>query len=376
MSAVAAPKEALPTTYTRAVITAPNTVVMEKDVPLPEVGRGQVLVRMRASALCTWEQRTYAGIDTYSYPLVGGHENSGVVVAIGPGVEVKVQEGDQVSLSGLKRCGQCYSCRRGVWNLCDNQRASRQPNTPWGPGGFGDYVLAEAYQVYKVGPVAGPLEAALSEPTACVIHDMKRFPVRNGDVVVIVGAGIMGLLHLLFARRTPSFIIVSEPEAARREKAKELGADAFIDPSTEDYVARVKELSGGNGANVTYMAIGVPKAIEQAVQASAKRGVVSCYASVHPRGTPITVDPNIFHDKEVVLSGSISQEPDDFLAAADVIGQRSLDLRPVISKVFPLSKLEDAFASAARKDTYRVLVQPDAEYAAGHGREGTPAARA
>ncbi len=360
-------------TYKRAVITAPNTIVME-DVPVPEIGPNQVLVRMRAAALCTWEQRTFAGSDTYSYPLVGGHENSGIVEAIGENVELKVKVGDQVALAGLKRCGQCYSCRRGVHNLCDNARSKRVPGVPWGPGGFGEYVVAEAYHVYGVGPVASPEEAALTEPTSCVLHDMKRHPVRNGDVVVIVGAGIMGLLHLVLAKKTPCMVIVSEPEAERRAKAKELGADALIDPSTEDYVARVKELSGGNGANVTYMAIGVPKAIEAALQGAAKRGVVSCYASIQPRGSTITVDPNVFHDREVVLSGAIAQDPDDFLAAADIIGRREIDLRPLISMVVPLSKLAEAFGAASRKDTYRVLVEPDAEYSRS-GDRGDVAAR-
>lgn len=358
-------------TYSRAVITAPQTIVME-NVPVPAVGPTQVLVRMRAAALCTWEQRTFSGSDTWSYPLVGGHENSGVVEAVGSDVELKVKVGDQVALAGLKRCGQCYSCRRGVHNLCDNARSKRVPGQPWGPGGFGEYVLAEGYHVYPVGPVATPEEAALTEPTACVIHDMKRHPVRNGDVIVIVGAGIMGLLHLVLAKTTPCMVIVSEPEPERRAKAKELGADALIDPVNEDYVARVKELSGGNGANVTYMAIGVAKAIEAALLAAAKRGTVSCYASIQPRGSTITVDPNVFHDREVVLSGSIAQDPDDFLAAADIIGRRELDLRPLISAVFPLSKLAEAFAAASRKDTYRVLVKPDAEYAASQQRGEAP----
>src|SRR6267142_791609 len=346
---------------TRAVITGPKQIRMEQ-VAIPTPGPAQILVRMRAAALCTWEQRTFAGIDTFSYPLVGGHENSGIVEAIGSDVELAIKVGDQVALAGLKRCGQCFSCRRGIDNLCDNARSKRVPDVPWGPGGFGDYVLAEGYQVFKVGPVATPLEAALTEPTSCVLHDMKRHPVRNGDVVVIVGAGIMGLLHLVIARQTPSFIIVSEPEPARREKALELGADALIDPSKEDYGARVKELSGGRGANVTYMSIGIPSAIEGAVNAAAKRGVVSVYASVHPKTATITLDPNIFHHREVTLSGSLAQNPDDFLAAAELIGTRKIDLRPLISRTYPLSRLADAFDEALRKDVYRVLVQPDAEF--------------
>lgn len=351
-------------TMTRAVITGPKQVVLEQ-IPVPEVGPRQVLVRMRASALCTWEQRTFAGIDTWSYPLVGGHEYSGVVEAVGSEVEVPgLAVGDQVAVSGLKRCGQCYACRTRIDNLCDNARSHRVPGQPWGPGGFGEYVVAEGHMVFKVGPDASPEEAALTEPLACVIHDMKRHPIRTNDTVVIVGAGIMGLLHLVMARKTPSFIIVSEPEPGRRQKALELGAHAVIDPSTEDYAKRVSELSNGRGANVTYCAIGVPSAIEAAVAASAKRGVVSVYASVHPRGSKISVDPNTFHHNEVTLSGSYSQERDDFLASAELIGRREIDLRPLISKKFPLSRLVDAFEEALRKDAYRVLVQPDAEYAA------------
>lgn len=358
-------------TMTRAVITGPQQLVFER-LPIPEIGPSQVLVRMRASALCTWEQRTYSGVDPSSYPLAGGHEYSGYVEAIGKGVQQPgLAVGDLVSVSGLPRCGQCYSCRHQTDNLCDNARTHREPDKPWGPGGFGEYVRAEGYQVFKVGPLATPEEAALTEPLACVIHDMKRHPVRTNDVVVIVGAGIMGLLHLVMARRSPSFVIVSEPERVRREKALELGASAVIDPTTEDYVARVNELSGGRGANVTYVTIGAPAAIELAVAATAKRGAVSVYASVHPKTATITLSPNVFHNKEIVLSGSLAQERDDYLASSELIGRREIDLRPLITSTFPLSRLADAFDVAIRKDAYRVLVLPDADFAT----QGDTAAR-
>ncbi len=360
-------------TMTRAVITGPKQVVLER-IPIPEPGPTQVLVRMRASALCTWEQRTFAGVETWSYPLVGGHEYSGIVEAIGPAVEVTgLAVGDQVSVSGLKRCGQCYSCRHRMDNLCDNSRSQRVPGKPWGPGGFGEYVLAEGHMVYRVGPLATREEAALVEPLACVIHDMKRHPVQPNDVVVIAGAGIMGLLHVVMATRTPSFVIVSEPERVRREKALELGANAVVDPASEDYAARVSELSGGRGANVTYVAIGSTAAIEAAVAGAAKRGVVSVYASVHPSTATITLPPNTFHHREVTLSGSYSQERDDFIASAELIGRREIDLRPLITKTFPLSRLADAFEVALRKDAYRVLVVPDADYKDQRG--DTPAQR-
>lgn len=272
----------------------------------------------------------------------------------------QLQTGDQVAVAGLRRCGECWACRRGYDNICDSQHAvTRQPGQPWGPSGFGQYVLVDGYQVYRYPIRVDPLEAALAEPLACVLHDVKRFSPRRGDTAVIVGAGIMGLLHLAALRSTGAVVVVSEPDAARRAKAIEMGANATIDPSTEDYVAAVRRLTDGRGASVTYLAIGVPSAIEQAVQAAAKRGIVSVYASVHPRGTTIQVDPNVFHHKEVMLTGSLAQDHEDFLDAVWSIAHRTIDLKPVISASYPLEHLVQAFAAAAQPDTYRVFVTPN-----------------
>ena len=347
------------TTYRRSVITAPRQIDFE-EVPVPEPGPRQVLVKMTAAALCTWEQRVYSGVDNWSYPLVGGHEFSGEVAAVGSGVAQPLAPGDQVAVAGLRRCGECWACRRGYDNICDNQHAvTREPGKPWGPGGFGEYALVDGYQIYRYPRRVSPFEAALAEPLACVLHDVKRFTPRRGDTAVIVGAGIMGLLHLSALRSSGAVIVVSEPDPIRRAKALEMGAHAVIDPSVEDYVESVKRLTDGRGASATYLAIGKPKAIEQAVEASAKRGVVSVYASIHPRGSLIQVDPNIFHYKEVILSGSLAQDHEDFLDAVWSIAHGTVDLKPVISAMFPLSQLEAAFAAAVRPDTYRVFVAPD-----------------
>jgi threonine dehydrogenase-like Zn-dependent dehydrogenase len=348
-----------PSVYRRSVIVGPRQIEFE-DVAIPEPGQHQVLVRVAAAALCTWEQRVYAGIDNWSYPLVGGHEFSGQVMAIGPGVAQPLMAGDQVAVAGLKRCGECWACRRGYDNICDNQHAvTRQPGRPWGPSGFGQYALVDGYQVYRYPRAVSPLEAALAEPLACVLHDVKRFTPKRGDTAVIVGAGIMGLLHLAVLRSTGAVVVVSEPDPVRRAKALEMGADATIDPSTEEYVAAVQRLTDGRGASVSYVAIGLPAAIELAVQAAAKRGIVSVYASVRPRGTTIQVDPNMFHHKEVMLSGSLAQDHEDFLDAVWSIAHHTIDLKPLLSATFPLGQLDQAFAAALRPDTYRVFITPN-----------------
>jgi L-iditol 2-dehydrogenase len=352
---VAAPS----TTYRRSVITGPGQIAFE-DVPIPEPGPRQVLVKMAAAALCTWEQRVFSGVDSWSYPLVGGHEFSGEVVAVGKDVAQPLTPGDQVAVAGLRRCGECWACRRGYDNICDNQHAdTREPGKPWGPGGLAEYTLVDGYQVYRFPRTVSPFKAALAEPLACVLHDVKRFKPGRGDTAVIVGAGIMGLLHLAALKSSGAVLVVSEPDPVRRAKAIEMGATAAIDPSAEDYVECVKRLTDGRGASATYMAIGAPKAIEQAVQAAAKRGIVSVYASVHPRGSTIELDPNIFHYKEVILSGSLAQDHEDFLDSVWSISHETIDLSPVISAIFPLAQLAAAFAAAARTDTYRVFVTPD-----------------
>jgi L-iditol 2-dehydrogenase len=344
--------------YRRAVLTAPGEIVFE-HVPVPTPGPRQALVRVEAAALCTWEQRVYAGIDTRCYPLIGGHEFSGDIVALGPECDPNLQVGDQVAVSGLRRCGECWSCRRGYDNICDAQFGpSRTAGEAWGPGGFGEYVLAESYQAYRFPRRVHPFEAALAEPLACVLHDVKRFSPRRGDTAVIVGAGIMGLLHLATLRSSGAFVVVSEPDPLRRAKALELGADAVIDPASESYRDAVLRLSEGRGASVTYVAIGVPQAIEDAVAAAAKRGIVSVYASVHPKGSTIEVDPNLLHYREILLTGSIAQDREDFLDAVWSIAHGTVDLKPLLSAAYPLDQLADAFAAAARPDTYRVIVTP------------------
>jgi L-iditol 2-dehydrogenase len=347
-------------TYRRSVITAPRRIEFQ-DVVIPEPGPKQVLVRVGAAALCTWEQRVYAGVDSWSYPLVGGHEFSGEVVAVGAEVAQQSLPGDQVAVAGLRRCGECWACRRGYDNICDNQHhaVARDPGAPWGPGGFGQYVRVDGYQVYRFPRRVSALEAALAEPLACVLHDVKRFTPRRGDTAVIVGAGIMGLLHLAALRSSGAVIVVSEPDPVRRAKALQMGAHAVIDPSTEDYVEAVLRLTDGRGASVTYLAIGAPGAIEHAVKGAAKRGIVSVYASVHPRGQTIQVDPNLLHYKEIVLSGSLAQDHEDFLDSVWSIAHGTVNLQPVLSGTFPLEHLDQAFAAASRPDTYRVFVIPN-----------------
>ena len=342
-------------TFKRSIIVAPREIVVE-EVPLHTPGPGQALVQVKACALCTWEQRAYSGVDTSSYPLLGGHEVSGVLAEVGPGVQFKARPGDHVVVAPLNRCFQCTSCRRGLDNICDNSWANRQPGVPMGPGGLAEYLLVDAYKIHPVVGDVPFVESCLSEPVSCVLRSIEKAAVRPGDNVVIIGAGTMGLLHLMMLKRLGARVFVSEPNPTRAAKAQELGALETIDPGKESLVERVRVLTNGRGADVIVVAVGVAAAIEEALPAVGKGGRLMVYASIHPRGSTITIDPNLFHHKELVLSGTVSQGQEEFLRAVALVTTRTFDVRPLITGVFPFSQLCEGLEAAMDGSNYRVIV--------------------
>jgi len=343
-------------TYKRAVFVKAETIRFD-DLPIPEPNATQALVKVNACALCTWEQRSYTGEEPF-YPLSSGHEVSGELVQVGSRVFTRAQVGDRVVASMLTRCGYCDSCRRGMDNLCDNNRkAYRDADVP-GPAGLAEYVLLEDYQLYPASNEVSFEELCLAEPLACVIRSVTKSAVGRSDQVVVVGAGIMGILHVMLLKQAGATVFVSEPDPVRAAFALKMGADAVIDPANDSFAEKVKALTGGRGADAVLCAVSIGAVVEQAVEVVAKGGRVHVYASVHPRGAKIAVDPNLFHSKEIILTGTMSQDRQDMRKAVDMISRRTIDLRPLISRTYPLAELEEALKAAIRPDTYRVIVLP------------------
>jgi threonine dehydrogenase-like Zn-dependent dehydrogenase len=341
-------------TYKRAVFVGPRQVRLD-ELPVPEPGPRQALVKVKACAICTWEQRVYGGEEPV-YPLAGGHEVSGELVALGSQVCMDVKIGDRVMASPLARCGYCESCRRGLDSICDNARKpSRETDVP-GPAGLAEYILLDDYQLYRASNTATFEEICLSEPLGCVIRSTRKARVERADNVVVAGAGIMGMLHLNLCKRLGARVIVSEPDAGRAAQARRMGADELIDPAHESLVERVMALTAGRGADVIFCAVSIASVVEQSVEAVAKGGRVMVYASIHPRGARITIDPNLFHSKEITLTGTVSQSKEDVMEAVRLISGGIVDMKPLISLTFPFARLEEALQASLRRDIYRVLV--------------------
>lgn len=325
------------------------------DLPVPEPGPGQVLVRIRATAICTWEQRSFSGAQANKFPFVGGHEIAGEVAAIGPGTNTDLQVGERVAI-GSASCGRCHWCMTGQDRACKGHYGvASKYGEAWGPGGFAQYKIQAADGVYRVGDA--PFEtAALSEPLSCAMHATRMLGLYAGQDVVVLGAGVMGLMNVTAARQRGARVIVSEVDPARLEMAKRMGAHELIDATKVDPVARVKELTEGRGAEAVIAAIGHPKANEQGMAMLSDRGRFVLFAAAHPEPT-FSFMPNEMHNRETGVFGVVSGEKEDFYAATRLIRYGLVDLSPLIDIRYPLEEIGAALEHAIKPGTYRVIVE-------------------
>jgi threonine dehydrogenase-like Zn-dependent dehydrogenase len=337
-----------------AVMDAPGSIQwIEHELPPP--GPHQVLIKVKACALCTWEQRFFRGSAPESYPFSGGHEVSGVVVALGEKANCQAVTGDPVSVAIMTRCGACESCRRGMDNFCENDDSGSLPGIPWGPAGLSDYILVEDYQVYKASCKRDFAELALAEPVACVLRSVDLPPLQAADYVMVQGAGIMGLLHLLLLKQRGMQVVVSEPDPDRRKKAVELGALAAFDPLQPGSDQEGLASTGGQGFQSIFFTAGGVPAVEQAIPLLAKGGWMCLYGSIHPKGMA-QIDPNLIHYKELVLTGTFSHTKHSFRQAVALLSSGNLDLSAFITERLPFSQVHHGFERAVQPGTYRVVM--------------------
>lgn len=258
------------------VITAEKeTAIVE--VPFPVVAPDQVLIRVLGCAICTWEQRVFAGLAPSQKPFLGGHEIAGEVVAVGENINpADYPVGTKVSVRLLERCGACPSCRTGMDNICDamNKPPYKKQEGIAGPGGMVQYMAVSKDQVYLFDSDVPIERIVFSEPLGCVVNGVMKASVGLGDDVVVIGAGIMGILATMCLKLQGARVIVSEPDAERAKMAKQISADIVIDPIHDDPVLAVKKLTNGNGVQAVINTITPKAAVNQGLAMLAKGGIL------------------------------------------------------------------------------------------------------
>ncbi len=329
------------------VFHAPGEVSVV-DMPPPEPGHGEILLRIGATGLCHSDVRVYKG-EKYAKPgVVPGHETAGVVVGIGGGVK-GFAEGDKVALCPIIACGICEFCRAGKRNRCPSRLTLGYDEN----GGMAEYMVVPN-SIIRMGHVFHLPEglslslASLLEPTSCVLNSLELLGVGAGTLLLLIGGGPMGLLHLVLAQQLGAMVVVSEPDEGRRSWARKLGAFETIDPMAQDTAAVIKEISDGAGADVTIVTAGISAAAATALGTVKRQGNIGLFAGFPPKSV-VELDPNVIHYNEIVLTGSQNANIDQYRRTLEML-PRLGDLRQLVTHSFTIDNAPMAYESRLDKE--------------------------
>lgn len=335
-----------------------------EDCETPVATGDKVLVKTDCCAICTWEQRVFTGTNRVEFPFIGGHEVAGRIVSMGDGVNRNEWSvGDQVVVGDTLPCGDCYQCKTFDEQSCQHFDHSAQlEGLPYhGMGGLSEYMLMPTRCLFKYTNVS-PQEASLVEPLSCVVHSVEAADIHLGDYVVVLGCGIMGLLHVELARSRGAVVIVSDINHQRTDVARQLGARYTVDPSSEDLSQRVLEYTNGRKAQVVFDTTPIPSVVGQAYDCVAHTGTVVLYSSIHPQegeSKLVPIDAGWMHSWSIRTIGTANSNSRDFVRAATLVSEGVIDVTPFISATYPVSQVQHAFEHAVEGNSFRVIVNFD-----------------
>ncbi|RPI18031.1 MAG: hypothetical protein EHM61_28990 [Acidobacteria bacterium] len=333
-----------------AVLKGPGELVAEARL-CPEPGPEDILIKVHTCGVCGTDSHLFHGEHLVTFPVVPGHEFSGTVEEVGGKVR-HLKVGDPVTIDPNIVCGVCPFCRRGQIQLCEQLTAVGVNRD----GGFADYCLAPAEQAYHL-PDGLTLEAgAFAEPLACCLHGLDRARFSRGAKVLILGGGSIGQLMLQLVRSGgASKVVLSEPRENRRRLALKLGADAAVDPSESHAVLALREATEG-GADLTIECAGHEKAVEQALAATRRGGVVLLFGVSSPEAQA-HIRPYDFFLRELTLVGSFIN-PFTHQRALEILAAGQVNTSPLVSHRFPVEQTVEALRMSRSPEALKVLVQP------------------
>lgn len=321
--------------------------------PIPLVRNpNDVLIEVQGCSICGSDAAILQGRHPSSPPVVLGHEYGGIVRKVGDGVK-SVKVGDHVVVDPNLKCGECYYCRNGMQNFCENWRTLGIHLD----GGFAKYNIAPEKAVWRI-PSNMPWEDAfLIEPVSNVAYGATRAGVSPGKSVLVIGAGPIGLIWIaLMKKASASMLIASEIMPARMEAAKRIGADVVINPKKEDLVEKVKELTEGRGVDIAVEAVGHPSTAQQAIEAISPRGRAVMFGQTPPAATiPIVPHDIMRYEKEIVGSYTNGYM---FASAIRIMLAKQVPSDVILTHRFKVSEFDRAMATHLSGESIKVLVSP------------------
>jgi len=332
-----------------------NRDIRVEEMPIPKIGPGELLIRVKASGICGSDVMEWYRI--HKVPLVLGHEIAGEVIDVGDGV-ARYNVGDRVSVAHHVPCNTCYYCLNDYHTVCDTLR-----QTNFDPGGFSEYIRLPPINVdrgvFLLPDEISFEEGSFAEPLACVLRGQRRGNIQPGQCVLIIGCGISGLLHLELARALGAGrLIATDIVQYRLEMARQFGAEVVIH-AEDDVPTQVRESNGGRPADRVIVCTGATSAINQAIHSVDRGGTILFFAPTNPGVTiPISIN-ELFFRNDITMTTSYAGSPADYTKAIELIRSRRVRVRDMITHRLSLSETALGFQLVEQaQDSIKVIVEP------------------
>lgn len=335
-----------------AVLRSPGNLIID-DVGEPECPAGGALIRVEACAICPTDiKMARRGQRDLVYPRILGHEAVGTVVDVDSGA---LAVGDRVQVWPGICCGTCPSCLKGSDNMCSSQGIIGFNFD----GGFAQYMAVPEGSIRHGGanvlpPDVSSTSASLAEPLACCVHGRDMARMGEGDIVLIFGAGPMGLMTAAVADLAGAVPVVVEPSAERRRMAEKMGAASALDPGEGDVPGALREM--GCGADVAVLASAQAEIDDSLLKLMAPRGRICVFSGLPKDASSRTLDLNRLHYRELSLVGAYGCTSASNAEAVRLISSGAVDLHPLISRTLPLEELEDGFKLIESQQALKCVV--------------------
>lgn len=329
------------------------------DVPDPNpAGDRDLVVRVKAAAICGSDVHGFDGSTGRRIPpVIMGHEAAGEVAAVGKGVK-NFSPGDRITFDSTVYCGECWYCRRGEVNLCENRNVLGVSCAEYRRDGtFAEYVIVPERIAYRLPDRLSFTEAALAEPAAVAAHALRITPVGLDETVAVVGTGLIGLLLIQTLRAsTAGRIIALDTDPSRRLTATEFGADTAFDPADADTGERIRELTEGRGADRVFEAVGATAPVATAIGTVRKGGSVTLIGNVSPE---IRLPLQSVVTRQITLLGSCAMAG-EYPIVLDLMARKKIDAMPLVSATAPLSEGQSWFERlyAREPGLLKVVLEP------------------
>jgi L-iditol 2-dehydrogenase len=330
--------------------------VRYEEVDIPEIGPGELLVKVGTALTCGTDVKTYKRghpVLIKQIPSLFGHEYAGTIEAVGEGVK-DFKVGMRVVATNSAPCGDCFYCKRDMPNLCTWLKDNLVN------GAFAEYIRVPEpivrWNTHQIPDSLSFRDAALTEPLACVVHGIEESNIRLGDTVVVIGAGPIGQMLIMLAKKNgASTVIASDLAELRRDIALKAGADIVINPSKEDPVERVKQETSGRGADVVIEAVGIRETWEQAVDMTRDAGTTVLFGGA-ASGTQFELDTGRFHYGQLTIKGVFHLKPKHVEQALKLIIAGDVNTDLLITHEMPVEKIGEALEMMGAGKTMKISI--------------------